>query len=74
MFIVLEIQGQKENASVLHNSYMDSATAENRYHTILAAAAQSNVPVHSAVMLNEMGTMLKSEYYTHYTEPEEEEE
>lgn len=71
MFIVLEIQSTAESSSVITNTYQDGADAENKYHTILAYAAKSQVPVHSAVMLNEMGTQIKNEYYIHRQEPEE---
>ena len=71
MYIVLEIQG----ASVIASTYEDGADAENKYHTILAYAAKSQVPVHAAAMLNENGALIKHEYYVHATEePQEVEE
>ena len=44
--------------------------AESVYHTVLAAAAISSVPVHAASLLNEQGTCLKREFYIH-EQPEE---
>lgn len=72
MFIVIEIQSTDTTSSVLTYPYEDGAIAENKYHTVLAAAATSSVPVHTALMINEMGTCIKSEHYRHLIpEPEE---
>lgn len=76
MYIVLEIQKNEQGkVSVLPFTYEDSATAENKYHTILAYAAVSTVPVHTVAMMNEMAVVLKYEYYEHpVPEPEPEPE
>ena len=66
--IVIEIQSNGETASVLDNSYADRSDAENKYHTILAYAAKSDLPIHSAVMLTEEGYYIKSECYEHKSE------
>lgn len=68
LYIVIEIQAQGDTASTLTNVYTDRQTAENKYHTVLAAAAVSNVPVHSVTMMNEFGFVIKSEYYKHTEE------
>ena len=73
MFIVLEIQSTDSATSILPFTYEDGNQAENKYHTILAYAATSEVPIHSAVLMNEVGTVLKKEYYTHRQEVEENE-
>ena len=64
MYIVLEIQASDTIATTI-NSYEDRNTAESRYHQILAAAAMSTVPHHSAVLMNEVGNTIKSDSYTH---------
>lgn len=71
MFIVIEIQAWNAEAATLVNSYTDRKQAESKYHQILAAAAISEVPKHSAVMLTESGTKIKNECYIHSAEPEE---
>ena len=68
LYIVIEIQAQEDTAATLTNVYTDKTAAENKYHTILASAAISNVPVHSATMMNELGFVIKSEYYKHTEE------
>ena len=64
MYIVLEIQAGATVSTII-NSYTDRNTAESRYHQILAAAAVSTVPHHSAVLMNEIGDQIKSDSYTH---------
>ena len=64
MYIVLEIQASDTIATTI-NSYEDRNTAESRYHQILAAAAMSTIPHHSAVLMNEIGHPIKSDSYTH---------
>ena len=64
MFVVIEIQknGSGEIATLV-NVYDDHNTAEQKYHTILAAAAVSGLPSHAAVMLLENGQEIKHECY-----------
>lgn len=66
MFIVIEIQYNKDGSVGLPApaSYANRADAENKYHSVLAAAAKSGLPKHSAVMLNEGGVPIKYECYT----------
>ena len=68
-YIVLEIQTNK-NGTVgnIVTSYDDMSLAESKYHQILAAAATSSVPIHTAVMLTNDGAVIKSEHYMHNSE------
>ena len=65
MLIVLEIQKNKDKVSIISNQYEEINTAENKYHTILAYAAVSDVEVHTAMIINEYGLVVKSEQYEH---------
>lgn len=66
MYIVIELQTINESqVANIVNTYTEQKVAEQKYHTILAAAAVSALPCHAAVMLDEKGRMIKSEYYTH---------
>lgn len=47
--------------------------AEKAYHSILAVAATSDNPVHSACILNPEGVCLKKDCYKHEPEKEVEE-
>lgn len=67
MFVVMEIQAGNKTATLV-NSYEDRNAAEQKYHSILAAASVSKVPVHSAVMLTKEGYFIKSEVYKHEEE------
>ena len=64
MYIVMEIQ-KGNTASTIVDSYETLNEAENKYHTILAYAAISNVPKHSAVLLTEEGDYIKHECFEH---------
>ena len=64
MYIVMEIQ-KSSTASTIVNTYDTLNEAENKYHTILAYAAISNVPKHSAVLLTEEGDYIKHECFEH---------
>ncbi len=63
-YIVLEIQ-TGDTISVLSNAFDELDNAENKYHTILAYAAISEVPIHSALLMTEDGIVNKQYTYRH---------
>lgn len=65
MYVVLEMQTNGKTTSLLSDTYADKNVAENKYHTILATASTSDVEIHSAAIMDEYGTLLRSEYYKH---------
>ena len=71
-YIVIEQQTTNGTTAVLTTVKSNINEAEQQYHTVLAAAAVSQVPLHSASMLNERGQLIKYELFDH-TEPEPEE-
>lgn len=74
-YIVLEMQTNVDNTfSSQVQSFDDQTRAENRYHTVLAAASISSKPVHAAVLLENDGMVLESRCYHHPVEPEPEPE
>lgn len=73
MYIVVEIQKSSAGTiATIVNSFATRNEAESSYHTILAAAAISSVPVHSAVIMTEEGQTLMFQSYTHEEQSEEE--
>ena len=64
-YLVIEIQKFSDGTvAVPPIATFDSFfEALSRYHTILAAAAISDVPVHSCVLLNEVGQELRMDSY-----------
>ena len=70
-YIVIEMQTTNGETAAIHNVYTSFPPAEQAYHTVLAAAAVSAVPLHSASMLNERGQLIKYECYEHGQEEEE---
>lgn len=67
MFIVIELQ-KSDTLAVLSDTYETRNQAEQKYHTVLAYAAVSEIPKHSAVLLDEDGTFIKSESFEHEVE------
>ena len=65
-FIVIELQknekGVVSNIVTQHNTQPE---AESKYHAVLAAAAVSEIPVHSAVIVSEEGFSLMHQCYKH---------
>jgi len=57
MYIVTELQTNGEVTAVLNDTFTDRGLALQKYHTILAAAAVSQVEVHTAFIVNEIGTV-----------------
>lgn len=65
-FIVIEMQTNSEGETALLTFQKATrAEADSQYYTILAAAAISQVPVHSAVMLTKDGGFVTSKAYDH---------
>lgn len=65
-YVVLEIQTNADGTiGSIVTDFDNKLDAENKYHTILAYAAISNLPVHSAVILTNEGRTVKTEVYTH---------
>lgn len=68
-FLVIEIQ--KNSDGTVGNfvwAFDTINAAESKYHAVLSAAAISTIPVHSAVLLNDTGYCVRSQYYTHEVE------
>lgn len=66
MYIVIELQ--KDAKGVVSNivtSYENLAEAESKYYSILASAAVSKIPVHSAIIVSEEGFPVKHQCYKH---------
>lgn len=63
MYIVFEIQNTNGVVGTLVDTFNDRLQAESKYHTILAAAAVSAVPVHSAVLMTDEGFVLMADCY-----------
>ena len=64
-YLVLELQKNTDTDVVtsILTDYTDKAQAESHFHTVLAAAAVSSVPVHSAVLMTDEGKTIKNETY-----------
>ena len=66
MYILIEMQTNNgQTALVQPRSYTDRLRAESAYYTALSAAAVSSVQIHTVVLLDEHGNVVKSDYYEH---------
>ena len=75
MYLVVELQKTAPNAVAnIVTAHADINAAYNKYFTVLAAAAISSVPSHSAVLLTDNGGLIARETFEHdVAEPEEQE-
>lgn len=68
-YIVIEIQTSQDGAvGNIVNSYDSRNQAEQQFHTILAAAAVSQLAIHTAVLMTNSGETLSMGVYTHGNE------
>ncbi len=71
MYIIQEIQTTNNVSSLLPAiTKTDRHEAESVFHTILASAAISQVTVHTAILYDEHGSVLRQEFYEHIPEVE----
>ncbi len=60
----MEIQTNASGeVATLINQYETLNNAESKFHQILAAASVSDIPIHTAVLMDERGKVYRSEYY-----------
>lgn len=66
MYIVIELQTM-EGGTVANivTSYNSRDEAFSHFHTILAAAAVSSLPVHAAIILDNYGRQIAAQAFTH---------
>lgn len=65
-YIVIELQ--KSTEGVVSNIVTEHPTlneAESKYFSVMAAAAVSEIPVHSAIIVSEEALPVRHEFYNH---------
>lgn len=68
MIIVQEIQTNNGQTSLLPpRLYADRLAADSAFHSMLSAAAISSVNFHTVMMYDELGNVIRKEYYEHPT-------
>ena len=63
MFIVLELQTNGGKTGNFVYAFDNLSDAYAKYYTILAAAAKSNMEVHTALILTETGGIVRAECF-----------
>ena len=74
-YLVIEIQ-KFDTGAIANNvwAYDNINSAEAKYHALLSVAAVSALYVHTVILVNETGYMIKHESYDHTPAPEPEPE
>lgn len=67
-YIVIELQTENGTTSTLTYQFDTVAQAEQKYYQILSFAVVSEVDIHSAVIMDNTGFVLKNECYKHISE------
>lgn len=72
MYYIIEIQNSAPDAyaHIVHTAETRNR-AESTYHQVLAAAAVSGLPCHSATLIDGRGRLVMSCYYAHEAEEAE---
>jgi len=69
MYILQEMQTSGTQTTLTPTqTFTDQNAAESAFHSILASAAVSKVPVHAVVLMDERGGTVRSEYYEHHAD------
>lgn len=65
-YLVIELQTFNDGSMTSPAyAYDTQASAENKYHTILASAAVSKLPKHAAVLMTNDGYVMETKCYEH---------
>lgn len=67
-YIVIELQTTDGTTSTLTYQFDTLALAEQKFYQILSFAVVSEVDIHSAVIMDPTGFVLKNECYKHISE------
>lgn len=69
-YVVIEIQKFADGTVAIPpaSTYDTFFEAASRYHTILAAAAISELPVHTAMILTDTGAQIRMDTFNHESE------
>ena len=73
MYIVIEMQTNGTTTAILSNAFNDRNLALQKYYMVLAAAAVSQVEVHTAILVDEFGNTHYQDSFDRRIKNEEEE-
>ena len=73
MYIIQEIQTNGATSALTPAvTHTDKDSAESAFHMMCGSAAISSVNVHTILMYDEHGNVIRREFYEHIPEPAEE--
>ena len=73
-YIVIELQTNGSTTANIVTQYDNLPQAEQKFYAVCSSAVVSEVPVHSALIIDERGFLVKNESFTHTPAPEPEPE
>ncbi len=72
-YIVIELQrSDSGTVATISTTYEDYWAAQNKYHTVLSAAALSALPVHTAMIVSPFGDTIDKQCYNRMVQEVEE--
>ena len=72
-YLVIELQTTDGTTSHIVSQYDNLPAAEQKFYQILSFAVVSEVPIHTALIIDEAGNLIKNESFRHISpEPEPE--
>lgn len=72
MYLVVELQTNEQGVTAfLTDTKATRSAADQKYHTILAAAAVSGLPIHSACIIDPYGQVVINDAYVNGTRRDE---
>lgn len=73
-YLILELQKSSDDVAYIVTKQPAYQQAKSTFYQILASAAISQIPVHTAVILSDEGELIQKETFYHLPEPEPEPE
>ena len=67
MFLVIELQVNDGTMTTLSYQFDDINLAYQQYYSILSSASVSKVDIHSAIIVNEFGAVIRNDSFDHRT-------
>lgn len=72
-YTTIENQGRTDGYGLLYDHFTDINRAYNKFYTVLAAAAISDIPYHAGMLVRSDGVVLESKVFDRRSTPTPEE-
>lgn len=68
-YTTIENQGRNDGYGLLYDHFTDINQAYNKFYTVLAAAAISDIPYHAGMLVRSDGVVLESKVFDRRSTP-----